>query len=93
MRIIIPHTPLIVILSNNPDNHRYSLFGRTRKKGFVECWTVVNVDKIDIKLAERESPSTNRFYRISQLINDKSGEYVDFRNRILSLTGVPGCMN
>jgi hypothetical protein len=31
MRVIPPHTPLIEELSNNPDNNRYSLFGRTYK--------------------------------------------------------------
>jgi len=48
MRIIPPQTPLIEELSNNPDNHRYSLFGRTFfmsgepfekvvKKDFLKC--------------------------------------------------------
>jgi hypothetical protein len=31
MRIIPPHTPLFEKLSNNPDNHRFSLIGRTEK--------------------------------------------------------------
>lgn len=32
---------------------------KARNRGFVECWTVVNVDKIDMKMARKESPSTN----------------------------------
>ncbi len=62
---------------------------KARQKGFVECWTVVNVDKFDLEMARKESPSTNRFYRISQIVSAKSDEYIDFRNRIISLTGIP----
>jgi hypothetical protein len=62
---------------------------KARQKGFVECWTVVNVDAIDMEMARRESPTTNRFYVLSKL-EAKSGEqFSDFCNRIISLTGVP----
>ena len=62
---------------------------KARQKGFVECWTVVNVDKFDLDMARKESPSTNRFYRISHIASAKGEEYIDFRNRIVSLTGIP----
>lgn len=63
---------------------------KARQAGFVECWTVVNVDRIDLEMARRESPSTNRFYRISQIQSSKGEEYSDFKRRIISLTGIPG---
>jgi hypothetical protein len=56
-------------------------------RGFVECWTVVNIDRLDDKMA-RESPSTNRFYRLSAIVSGKGAEYTDFRNRIVSLIGI-----
>lgn len=37
---------------------------KAKAGGYVECWTIVNVDNIDVKMAHQESPSTNRFYRI-----------------------------
>lgn len=61
---------------------------KAKASGFVECWTVVNVDKIDIAMAHRESPSTNRFYRFSDLTNAESADFVDFRDRVISLTGI-----
>jgi hypothetical protein len=61
---------------------------KARASGFVECWTVVNVDKIDVATAHRESPSTNRFYRISDLVTASGPDYQDFRDRIISLTGI-----
>lgn len=61
---------------------------KARAAGFHECWTVVNVDRIDLGMARKESPSTNRFYRLSQIDGKSGDEYVDFRNRVISLTGI-----
>ena len=55
---------------------------------FVECWTVVNVDRIDMDMAKRESPSTNQFYRISDITSGQGAEYDDFRHRVIALTGI-----
>lgn len=61
---------------------------KAKANGYVECWTVVNVDKIDMDMAKKESPSTNRFYRISDLIAATGADYDDFRDRIISLTSI-----
>lgn len=61
---------------------------KAKSRGFTECWTVVNVDRIDMEMAKRESPSTNRFYRISDLVAAEGSDYQDFRDRVISLTGV-----
>ncbi len=61
---------------------------KAKADGYVECWTVVNVDKIDMDMARRESPSTNRFYRISALKSGEGEEYEDFKNRVIALTGI-----
>ncbi|BEV16832.1 XcyI family restriction endonuclease [Herbaspirillum sp. DW155] len=62
---------------------------KARAEGYAECWTVVNVDKMDLALARQESPSTNRFYKISDLTKATGSDYSDFRDRIISLTGIP----
>lgn len=61
---------------------------KAKADGYVECWTVVNVDRIDMEMAKRESPTTNRFYRISALKSGKGQEYEDFKNRVIALTGI-----
>jgi hypothetical protein len=61
---------------------------KAKAAGFVECWTVVNVDKVDVAMAHKESPSTNRFYRISDIVAASGADYQDFRDRIISLTGI-----
>ena len=61
---------------------------KARAAGYVECWTVVNVDRIDMDMARRESPSTNKFYRLSALKLADGDEYQDFKDRVISLTGI-----
>lgn len=61
---------------------------KARADGYNECWTVVNVDRIDMIMARRESPTTSRFYRISDITSGKGSEFEDFRNRVVSLTGI-----
>ncbi len=61
---------------------------KARANDYNECWTVVNVDRIDLDMARRESPTTSRFYRLSTLLSKSGEDYKDFRDRIVSLTGV-----
>lgn len=62
---------------------------KARQRGFTECWTVVNVARLDMDKAKSESPSTDRFYSLARLAERKGNEYDDFRRRILSLTSIP----
>ena len=41
---------------------------------------MVNVDNIDLTMAHKESPTTNRFYLVSDLIGASGDEYRDFRS-------------
>lgn len=61
---------------------------KAKADGYVERWIVVNIDRMDMTMARRESPSTDRFYRLSQIDNGTGEEYQDFYNRIIALTGI-----
>jgi len=62
---------------------------KAKADGYVECWTVVNVDRIDLAMAKTESPSTNRFYLLSQIQARNGREYQEFEARVVALTGIP----
>ncbi len=62
---------------------------KARQRGFTECWTVVNVGRLDMVKAKGESPSTDRFYSLASLVDGANEEYEDFRRRIISLTSIP----
>lgn len=61
---------------------------KARQRGFTECWTVVNVGRLDMAKAKGESPSTDRFYSLGTLVEGLGEEYEDFRRRIVSLTSI-----
>lgn len=61
---------------------------KAKKNGYIECWTVVNVDRVDMAMAHKESPTTNKFYRISALSDTTSSEYKDFSLQVLSIVGI-----
>lgn len=61
---------------------------KARNAGYVECWTVVNVDRIDMKMAQQESPTTNQFFRISDLLDLHSSEYQVFKDLLISCVGI-----
>ena len=62
---------------------------KARKRGFVECWTIVNVPSFREEVLRRESPSTDRFFRLGELVKNSGQEFEDFRSRLVALTGVP----
>lgn len=62
---------------------------KARQRGFTECWTVVNVTRLDMAKARGESPSTDRFYSLAALSLRSGDEYHDFRRRVISLTAIP----
>jgi hypothetical protein len=61
---------------------------KAKQSDYVECWTVVNVDRIDLEIAKKESPTTNKFFILSQLVSQMGNEYQNFKEHIISLTGI-----
>ena len=63
---------------------------KARKAGYVECWTMVGIADLDMELARRESPTTDRFYHIDRITDEQSAEFDDFRENLLSRVGMAG---
>jgi len=61
---------------------------KARKDGFVECWTMIRVVDLDMSLAQRESPSTDRFYHIDALTVAGSDALADFKENLCSRVGI-----
>lgn len=62
---------------------------KARARGYTECWTVINVSRLDMVKARSESPSTDRFYSLTELSLREGEQYEDFKMRVLSLTAIP----
>jgi len=61
---------------------------KAKQEGFTEFWTIVNVERFDVEVAERESPTTNRFYVLAELLTANGNVFQDFRSRLESLLGI-----
>lgn len=61
---------------------------KARKKGFVECWTMVGVHRLEVAQARRESPSTDRFFHIESIMKPGSEEFTEFREHLLARIGL-----
>jgi hypothetical protein len=61
---------------------------KARNNGYVECWTIVNVASLDQAKAAEESPSTNRFYQLADIVVDGTEQFADFCSRIVALIGI-----
>ena len=59
-----------------------------QQAGFVEFWTIYDVLTLDLAKAGEKSPTTNRFYSLSQLLAPGSEALDDFRDRLISLVGI-----
>jgi len=62
------------MMSNNMDCYHLThpeFHQKAKAAAYVECWTVANVDDIDVAMAQCESPSTNRFYCISDIVAEQ----------------------
>lgn len=62
---------------------------KARQDGFTECWTIVNVDSLDMDVAKKESPTTNQFFKISDIASREGERYRYFKNRVITLAGIP----
>ncbi|MBW2066148.1 MAG: XcyI family restriction endonuclease [Deltaproteobacteria bacterium] len=61
---------------------------KARKEGFVECWTMVGIHRLELVQASRESPSTDRFFHIDAIVKPGSAEFTEFREHLLARIGL-----
>ena len=61
---------------------------KAKARKFTECWTIVNVDRLDPLVASQQSPTTNRFFTLSTLMDTTSSAHANFMASIAALTGI-----
>jgi hypothetical protein len=60
---------------------------KAKLTNYTECWTLVGFD-IDLEIASKESPTSDKFYHISSLVDKNNTEYEDFKENIIALAGI-----
>jgi hypothetical protein len=61
---------------------------KAKVKRFTECWTIVNVPSLDMKMAQQQSPSTHKFFQLAELLQPTSSQRADFVASIVDLVGI-----
>lgn len=61
---------------------------KARELGFTQFWTLVNVQRLDLELARRESPTTTQFFAIHEVTDPDSPEHERFRELLEAELGI-----
>ena len=61
---------------------------KAKARKFTECWTIVNVPSLDMEMAAQQSPTTHRFFKLSELSDRTSKAHSDFVASIVALVGI-----
>ena len=61
---------------------------KARNNAYVECWTIVGITALDLELAKRESPTTDRFFHLESITHSGASEYLDFLENLQSRVGI-----
>lgn len=61
---------------------------KARNKGFREFWTIINVD-VNPATAAEETPTTNKFFNLSRIIDPGDAEWERFRDELAGRLGLP----
>lgn len=61
---------------------------KAKARKFTKFWTIVNVDALDLEFAHQQSPTSNQFFKLSELQalgSDSRKQFVDY---IIALVGI-----
>ena len=62
---------------------------KAKEQNFFEFWTILGA-AVDAERAFSESPTTSRFYLLSELQNEASRKHQEFRDQLHSVIGIKG---
>jgi hypothetical protein len=58
-----------------------------RRNGYQECWTVINLNDIDLAKLKGGSPTTNAWFDTTEVVAQQGPHWEDFSQRIRHLVG------
>jgi hypothetical protein len=62
---------------------------KAKKSGFPEFWTIISKQGLDISKLRSESPTTNRWFDVAEVLARSGGDWDDFRQRLGGACGIP----
>jgi hypothetical protein len=62
---------------------------KARNFGFPEFWTVISMQGLELRKLQSESPTTNHWFDITEVLARKGEDWDDFRQRLAGAVGIP----
>jgi len=62
---------------------------KARRSGFPEFWTIISKQGLDTRKLQAESPTTNLWFDVGEVLARKGKDWEEFRQRLVGAVGVP----
>jgi hypothetical protein len=62
---------------------------KAKKRGFPEFWTIISKYGVDILKLESESPTTNHWFDVAEVLARKGPDWDNFKQRIAGASSIP----
>ena len=62
---------------------------KARKSGFPEFWTIISRQGLDLSKLRSESPTTNRWFDVAEVLARSGCDWDDFRQRLAGACSIP----
>ncbi|MFZ0420863.1 MAG: XcyI family restriction endonuclease [Candidatus Sulfotelmatobacter sp.] len=62
---------------------------KAKKSGFPEFWTIISKRGLDLSKLQSESPTTNRWFDVAEVLARNGPDWDDLRQRLAGACGIP----
>lgn len=62
---------------------------KAKKKDFRDFWTIIFKGNLNMNVLKQESPTTNSWFDVAQVLAREGKDWEDFRSRFADVTGIP----
>jgi hypothetical protein len=62
---------------------------KAKKQDFRECWTIISLTGVDPAMLRQESPTTDWWFDVAQVLAREGADWRDFRSRLAGAVGIP----
>lgn len=62
---------------------------KAKKQDFRDHWTIISLAGLDRTMLEQESPTTNSWFDVAQLLAREGNDWEEFRSRFAGAVGIP----
>jgi hypothetical protein len=62
---------------------------KAKNQGFREFWTIIAKKGLDVGKLQKESPTTNSWFDVAQVLGRQGDDWMDFCSRFAGEVGIP----